>query len=403
VTVAAVAAVVAACLVGPARAAPGGGMPSVPDPAGFPTGLQHLVQDVVDAGAPGATMLLRDGDQTRTYSAGVSDLDTERVLGPEDRFRVGSITKTFMATLVLQLVAAGDVELDAPVATYLPRLLPDGEHITVRHLLQHTSGLYEYTLDPDFLTLLLSQHRFSPREIVSLSTRHDVLFPPGEEWSYSNTNYIVLGLLLRKAGGANVKAQLKERIIEPLGLSDTRLYVHNPEVNGPHAHGYLGEAGGRLSDVTTAFEPSWAWTAGALVSNGTDLAVFYRALLDAALFPSGLLDEMKDTVPAGEIVGYGLGLFSAELPCGTAWGHDGLYIGYLVMALSSEDGEHQLVLSMNVDPINGVPPPEAFEAFTAAYVGGFCGGSGGSALPVPLLDSPVLGPAPLGSSARATG
>ena len=355
-----------------------------------PDGLQGLVQRIVDAGAPGATLLVRDGVSTRTYTSGVADESSGRVLQPADDFRVGSITKSFVATLTLQLVDRGAIVLDAPIATYLPHLLPDGAHITVRQLLQHTSGLFDYTGDPEFTKGLLARRSWHPRELVALSAKHDVLFPPGTQWSYSNTNYIVLGILVRTVGDAGMKQQLEDRIIGPLDLDSTRFYVHARHIVEPHSHGYAIRRSGDLWDVTSRFEPSWAWTAGALVSNDMDLATFYRALLSGQVLPKALLAEMKDTVPAGAGVGYGLGLLSENLACGTAWGHDGLYVGYYVLALTSEDGNHQAVLAMNLDPANGYPPPGLIDAFAAAVSGGYCGTDGEAPPPsTPGPDAPT--------------
>ena len=313
-------------------------------------GLQERVDRIVEAGSPGAAILVRDGADTAAAAAGLADVDTGRELRPSDRFRVGSVTKSFLATLVLQLVASGDLDLDASVADYRPGLLPDGDKITLRQLLNHTSGLYNYTDDPEFVDEAFTGAAFTPRELIAWSVKHGPLFPPGEQHSYSNTGYIVLGILVRTAGEEPIRRQIRERIIEPAGLESTSFPVYEKEIRGRHAHGY--ERDGELFDVTTMFSPSWAWAAGALISTPADLTAFYRALLTGELVEPALLEEMMDTVPAGPGEGYGLGISSVELPCGTAWGHGGDVPGYHTIALSTEDGARQVAVNVNI----GAPP-----------------------------------------------
>ena len=309
-------------------------------------GLQERVDRIVEAGSPGAAIMFRNDADPSSAAAGLADVATGRELRPGDRFRVGSVTKSFMATLVLQLVATGDLDLDAVVADYRPGLLPDGDEITLRQLLNHTSGLYNYTDDPEFVEEALTGASFTPRELIAWSVKHGPLFPPGDHHHYSNTGYIVLGILVRTAGEEPIRRQLRERIIEPADLASTSFPHYQKEIHGRHAHGY--ERDGELFDVTTLFSPSWAWTAGALISTPADLTAFYRALLTGELVGPALLEEMMDTVPAGPGEGYGLGISSVELPCGTAWGHGGDVPGYHTIALSTEDGAGQVAVDINI-------------------------------------------------------
>jgi len=361
-------------------------------------GLQELVDQIVARGAPGATLLVRDGESTETFTSGVADRKTERPLGDKDLYRVGSVTKTLISTLALQLVEQGKLDLDATVADYLAQLLPTGDEITIRQLLNHTSGLFSFNYDRKFVRQLLQGDSFRPRELIAYSTRHDVLFPPGTDWSYSNTNYIVVGLLVRTVGGEKVKSQLADRILRPLGLTATTLPMRDTGFDARHAHGYVGRRGGGLWDVTLEFSPTWIWAAGAVISNTSDLATFYRGLLAGDLLEPESLDEMKTTVSAGPGVGYGLGILSLNLPCGTAWGHDGIFIGYYTVALSTEDGARQAAVMMNVDPVNGFPPPGAQAAAFNALTAGFCGEDATSILtslgPTPDLAHATLTPRP---------
>jgi D-alanyl-D-alanine carboxypeptidase len=170
-----------------------------------------------------------------------------RAARPSDRFRIGSVTKSFVATVVLQLVGEGRLGLDDPLERWLPGAVPGGERITIRQLLNHTSGLYNYT-DALLGPLLakptrqayqqLAARSFAPRALVAMATRHRPLFPPGTRFAYSNTNYILLDLVVERVTGARLAAQLHRRIVQPLGLEATELPGTQRRIRGGHAHGY---------------------------------------------------------------------------------------------------------------------------------------------------------------------
>jgi D-alanyl-D-alanine carboxypeptidase len=267
----------------------------------------------------------------------VGDRATGAPVPVDGRVRIGSNTKAFVAVVVLQLVAEGRIALDAPVEKYLPGLLP-GIDVTVRQLLQHTSGLPEYTdhLDGDFAEL---RHRyFEPRELLDAALAHPVLFAPGARWSYSNTNYVVAGLLVQRVTGRPIAEELTERVIRKAGLRHTYFpAVGDETIRGRHPHGY--EPG--PLDVTS-FDPSWAWAAGQLIATPRDLNAFFGALLDGELLPPAQLREMQKTVEAPGLwpgARYGLGLVSFPLSCGGVfWGHGGDIPGYETRGGATEDG-----------------------------------------------------------------
>ena len=336
--------------------------PRVTRPPADPAALQRQLDRVVDAGAPGVVALVRTGQRTWQGASGVGDLRAKRPARAGDRFRVGSVTKSFVATVVLQLVGEGRLGLDDNLERWLPGLVPNGEQITVRQLLNHTSGLYNYTDD-----LPEPPRSFRPQALVAIATRHRPLFAPGTRFSYSNTNYILLGLLVEQATGDRLAAQLQQRIFRPLGLRDTELPVTQPGIAGPHAHGYappdedwrVTDGPARLIDVTE-LDPSWAWAAGAMVSTAADLARFYQALLGGRLLAPDLLKAMQTTVDARDQLGpgwsYGLGLEVRRLGCGLVWGHGGSLPGYNTTAFSSQVTDRQLVLMTNLQP---EPAPRA--------------------------------------------
>ena len=306
--------------------------------------LHKALDALVAAGVPGAALLLRQGGRTIRLTSGYDNLKPRTPIRADDRFRVGSITKTFVATVVLQLVGERKLALDDTVERWLPGVVPNGKRITVRQLLNHTSGLFSYTNDREFLAKANRDplRVWTPRQLVAIATAHKPHFAPGAGWSHADTNYVVLGLIVEKASGNSVGAELRRRILAPLRLRATSIPTA-PRVAGRYAHGYYLRP---LEDVSVG-SPSVAWAAGALVSNADDLAVFFRALLRGRLLRPGLLRAMETTVESGAGAGHGLGLAARRVPCGTVWGFSGGVPGYGTTAVSSKDGRRQVVLLLN--------------------------------------------------------
>ncbi|MFJ4095573.1 serine hydrolase domain-containing protein [Kitasatospora sp. NPDC089913] len=300
---------------------------------------------VADGGGPGALAAVRGADgRTRTYTSGVADLRTGAEVPVDGQVRIGSNTKSFVAVVVLQLVAERKVELDASLDTYLPGLVRgegiDGRRITVRQVLQHTSGLPDYT---DFLELSSATQYFEPRELLDAALAHKADFAPGTGWKYSNTGYVLAGLIVQRITGRPLGEVVTTRVIDRIGLRHT--YFPAPGETGVrerHPHGYfVATPGGPPVDVTE-MDPSWAWAAGAIVSTNTDLNRFFSALLAGELMPAAQLAQMRTTVPAeylGPGARYGLGLASTPLSCGGAsWGHGGSIPGYITRGGVTEGG-----------------------------------------------------------------
>ena len=201
----------------------------------------------------------------------------------------------------------------------------------------------------------------SPQSLVAIATSHPPLFPPGGGWSYSNTNYILAGLIIEAATGHTAKAELRQRIFTPLGLRNTSFPVTDPGISGYHAHGYLLPGNPYFPtdqplDVTDLISPSWAWTAGAVISTADDLSRFYGALFGGRLLRASLLQQMMTTVQVDPVFGYGLGVFSIRTLCGTIWGHNGGVPGYNSFASNSRDGKRSLVMAVSTEP-NGQTGP----------------------------------------------
>ncbi|GGS90843.1 serine hydrolase [Nonomuraea spiralis] len=300
---------------------------------------------VATKGATAAVARVTDGGRTWTGSAGVRDIERGGRPSPNGYFRIGSVTKTFVATVVLQLVDEGKLKLDDPIDRHLPGLVPDGGQVTVRRLLNHTSHLYDYMSEPGYSTnRWRGEARFrsyQPRELLKVAFAKKL--PDDGAWHYSNTNYVVLGLLVEKLTGHTYGAEVMSRILRPLGLRHTVVPGDRAGLPSPHAKGY--EAMPELVDATR-MNPSLDWAAGEMISTAGDLERFMSALFGGRLTSAESLKAMRTTVETGAGFGYGLGLQAYALPCGTVWGHSGELIGYLTFAFRSDSGK-SLTLSLN--------------------------------------------------------
>jgi D-alanyl-D-alanine carboxypeptidase len=325
--------------------------------SGQPTTLQRALDEVVAAGAPGAIALVRDGDRTTRLASGYGNLAPKTPMRVADRVRIGGVTKSFTATVVLQLVGERKIALDDTVERWLPGQISNGKAISVRHLLNHTSGIFSFDKDPRVLAPYLKGNLtrvFDLRKGVKIAAAHGPLFKPGSKLSYSNTNYVLLAMIVKAATGNSIASQLQHRIFEPLGLHHTS-YPTSSRIDGSHAHGYFPVEKRPLLDVT-ALSPTLFGAAGAIVSNADDVARFYRALLSGRLLEPDLLKAMQtiDPVATGGVPdsgilggGWGLGLLRETFPCGQAWGHDTENPGYMTAAWNSKDGNRQIVVIVN--------------------------------------------------------
>ncbi|CAM3186879.1 serine hydrolase domain-containing protein [Saccharomonospora xinjiangensis] len=313
------------------------------------TGEHAETQAVLDQfqqkAGPGAAIHAGDGTSAWTLSSGSASIRENRAITASDHFRIGSQTKTFTAAVVLQLFDEGRVDLDAPIERYLPGVITgnyDGSVITVRQLLNHTSGLVRDTSGAK----ANADGTYDLAALVSAAMDEQPQAQPGEVMKYSNVGYLVLGLLIEELTGRPVGDAIAERITEPLGLGDTSF----PEPGDralpePFVPGYQGTRIGGFFfwfDATTLSELSWWSSAGAMSSTMEDLAAFYRALLDGKVMSEEALAEMRTVVPFPPAAsrGYGLGVFEQPLSCGgVAWGHEGLLpTGHLSRTMVTDDG-----------------------------------------------------------------
>ncbi|WP_405186640.1 beta-lactamase family protein [Streptomyces anulatus] len=308
-------------------------------------------------GAPGAFAEMRDRRGSTVLTDGVADVERRTPLDPDSRFRIGSMTKTFTATAMLQLVGERRVHLDAPVERYLPGVVRghgnDGRRITVRQLLQHTGGLPDFLdhFDPRDIVMDPLAHR-DPLDLVNIALAHPPEFAPGAGWSYSNTGYLLVGMIIERVTGNTYGEEIERRVIEPLGLSETSVPGDDPTIPGPHPRGYVRPGDDApLLDITEV-NPSVGGAAGGMISSGSDVNRFLGALLGGELLHPAQLGEMMRTRPTGGSDGrrYGLGLESKPLPRGGRyWGHTGDFLGYETAAGATVDGRQATVM-VNLGP-----------------------------------------------------
>ena len=326
--------------------------------------LQRDLDAITATGVPGVLAEVRTGTRQLRGTSGVADLDSRQPVNGNGFFRIGSNTKTFLSVVVLQLVAEHRLSLDDTVGHWLPGVVHgngnDGGKITIRELLRHTSGLHNYTDDLQAQITSPEAYRklefrqFSRHDLLNIALAHRPDSAPGAAWNYSNTNYILLGMVIDKVTHDSWENQVTRRIIIPLGLHHTDASGTSTRLPRPHATGYLIFDKNTRVD-TTAENMSWADSAGALISTAADLTRFWSAIGRGALLPPAQTREMRQTVPAtggdsASVPGsrYGLGVFFIPLSCGGGyWSHEGDVPGYNTIGAVSSDGHTTVALSVN--------------------------------------------------------
>jgi D-alanyl-D-alanine carboxypeptidase len=375
--------------------------------------LDLLARQLVDDGVPGVIVRVDDGHGATIQIAHQAAWSVpDHVLSPGDQFRMGSNTKTMVAALVLQLVAAHTVSLDDSVQKWLPGMIPKGSAITIRMLLDHTSGLYDYLDDPRILKVFTGRDTrvWAPQELLAVAASHPPLFAPGAEYSYSNTNYVALGLILQKATGQSLANLIQDRIAKPLGLTGTYLAPYTPDpadtklADGyepdaatigpllfpgtPAGTSFAGPARGQYVD-TTWINDSGDWAAGGVISTAADWAKFQSALVSAKLFPQAQVKEMETTVSEGSQTEnrYGLGLEHVVTACGDVWGHDGQAAGYSTWNYTDDTGTRTVAVFAST--IFGLAEPKTSAARQTLLNAAVCA----------MLDKPIpAGTAPTPSA-----
>ena len=316
--------------------------------------VQAALDAAVEAGAPGIMLVIRGPDSIELLTSGEASIERGRPMRGDDLFRIASVTKSFTAALVMMLVADGALSLDDTVADLAPDLLEHGDEVTVRQLLGHTSGLPDYTKVDVFGERAGSGATLSPQLVLGLVAHRRPLFRPGSDYEYSDTDNIVLGMIVEIVTGNTFEDELRSRILDPLGLDQTILAT-SFRYPKPHLEGYQFDADSREPENVTdvRIHPDGAWASGAIISTVGDVSRFFGALFRGELVPAELLGQMMVTVPgAGSPPGpgnnnAGLGIFGWEVSCGEIWGHTGSWPGFRVLGAASPDGSSALAMVVN--------------------------------------------------------
>jgi D-alanyl-D-alanine carboxypeptidase len=326
-------------------------------------GLQRQLEALVaaDGGPPGAIVTLRRGSHMTTLRAGVADVETGRKPRPTDHMRIASVAKAFSGAVALKLVARRKLDLDDTIGERLPSLPSAWSAVTLRQLLNHTSGLPDYTESDGFMDQFMDDPGafVSPSTIIGWVADEELRFTPGTQYRYSNTDNIVVGLMAEEVTGRSYGRLLREIVYEPLRLRQTSFPISTP-LPTPFIHGYVVEPGVAPVDVSTLLNPSGAWASGAIVSTPKDLNAFIRGYLRARLFPAWLQRAQLRFVSGGESSppgpgqnSAGLAVFRYRTRCGNVYGHTGNFPGYVQFAAATRDGSRAVTTSLNIPAPSG--------------------------------------------------
>lgn len=325
--------------------------------------LQNYADRLHDAGITGVLLHARSNGDSLQVRSGVASLKDSEPVPWGAHFKTGSTTKTFVSTVMLQLEAEGKLSLDDTLQRWLPDVLGaqyDEASITLHNLLGHTSGIFDYTSDNSFLETILTREGFEANrfksytvaDLINLAKAHPPVFAPGTSWEYSNTNYVLAGMVIKAVTGNDWTKEVKKRILVPLGLTETASADAQAGLPSPFAHAYhiySTEPNARSYTDTTLHNMSWANAAGDLVTTTKDENRFFRALMKGQLLPPTQLAKMKTVVMLDEGLGYGLGIVWASLPCDSRgfWSHGGGVVGYSTGNGVTDDGHRSAVISLS--------------------------------------------------------
>ncbi|WP_030845944.1 serine hydrolase domain-containing protein [Streptomyces sp. NRRL F-4474] len=309
--------------------------------------LDSAIRKVMaEAKVPGVIVALSaPGKGTYVRSFGVADQETGMPMSPGLNTRIGSETKTFTVTALLQLVDQGRVGLDDPIGKYVEGV-PNGDRITLRELAGMRSGLFNYSADEDFGKAFLADPRrpFTPQQLLAYSFKHPVLFEPNAEFDYSNTNLILLGLVVEKVTGQRLDDYINREVVAAAGLKHT-LFPVGAEFPAPHAQGYTDQTLSGKTANATGWNPSWGWAAGAMISNLSDLRSWAKTVATGTLLKPATQAERLKVVPSLPGAGYGLGIFNVQ-----GWiGHNGSLPGYQSLTVYLPGPQATLVVLLNTD------------------------------------------------------
>ncbi len=330
--------------------------------------LDRALEDLVamPGGPPGAIAVVQRGQRLSVHRSGVANLSNGRRPRINDYMRLASTSKAFSGATALSLVSKGRLSLDDTIGERLPDLPAAWHEVTLRQLLNHTSGLPDFTQDPGFLSALQASPKNAPppRELLTFVEDEPLRFAPGSRYEYSNSDNITVGLMVEAATSRTYERQLQRQVFGPLGLSRTSLPA-GPQLPQPFIHGYDNEPSQQPpEDLSEVLASGWSWASGGMVSTPADLSDFVRGYVDGQLFDSETQARQRRVVEGGNSDppgpgknSAGLGIFRYDTRCGTVWGHTGNYPGYTQFLAASPNGRRSVTVSVNeqLSPVQGAP------------------------------------------------
>ncbi|MES5818073.1 serine hydrolase domain-containing protein [Streptomyces sp. RG80] len=336
-------------------------------------GLQRQLDELVDApgGPPGVIAVLRDGGRSRVLKAGVADLDTGRRPAPHDHMRIASTAKAFSGAVALSLVEWDALRLDDTLGERLPRLPKAWHAVTLRQLLQHTSGLPDFSQSPGFLKIIQAdpRHRFDSRGLLDFAAKEPLRFTPGSRYQYSNSDNIAVALMAEAATGTPYERLLHKLVYRPLGLRDTSL-PQGYRMPKPYLHGYDVSPPDPPEDVSEVLGMSGVWASGGIVSTPADMTRFIRGYAGGRLYGRQVVEPQRDWIQgSSEPKGpgrndAGLGIFRYTTRCGVVLGHTGNTLGYTQLIAATPDGQRSLTFSVTTQ-INQAQKPDLLRRMRA--------------------------------------
>jgi D-alanyl-D-alanine carboxypeptidase len=339
--------------------------------------LHQLV--AMPGGPPGAIALVQTKAGVRVSIAGVADRATGQPVTDGDFMRLASVSKAYNGAVALSLVQQGKLALTDTIGQLLPGQFPVWDAITVAQLLHHTSGLPDYTKSKPFQTQFSADPTatVTPQQIVGFVANQPLLFAPGSKYDYSDTDNIVVGLMVEAVTGQSYESELATQVYTPLSLTDTSL-PSTTAMGQPTLHGYQLEKGQPPEDVTTALSPSGAWASGGMVSTPSELNTFMRAYVAGRLFGPTVQKAQRQFVPGSSgppgpgTNSAGLAIYRYQTKCGTVFGHTGNFPGYTMFAAATSDGSRSVVVAVNTQLNANEPVSAAYTALRNAESTAVC-------------------------------
>jgi len=335
--------------------------------------LKELV--AMEGGPPGVIAVVQRGQHREVHTFGVANVRTGRPMRIHDRMRIASTSKAFSGAVALSLVSEGTLSLNDTIGERLPELPKAWWEVTLRQLLNHTSGIPDYFQDPDLQEAFLASLKKAPppEELLSFVENEDLLFDPGSEYRYSNSDNIVVGLMVEAATGRSYEDLLREQVYGPLGLRKTTL-PRGPNLRKPFIHGYDNDPSQQPpEDVSELVAAGWAWASGGMVSTPADLNDFIRGYVGGKLFDERTRAKQRRVVEGGSSEppgpgknSAGLAIFRYETRCGTVWGHTGNFFGYTQFMAASPNGRRSVTVSINAQHTPTTSSAAVFEALRRA-------------------------------------